>query len=76
MKTVKPFSQDSLRNQRGQIVIEYVLLLVIGVSLAMLITSTMVSRNPESPGFLIRKWVQIIKTIGEDTADDLKATEG
>jgi hypothetical protein len=64
--------QDSLRGARGQIVVEYVLLLVIGVSVAILITSMMVSRNPDSPGFLITKWLDIVRTIGADTADDLK----
>ncbi|HMN67066.1 MAG TPA: hypothetical protein PKC28_00875 [Bdellovibrionales bacterium] len=65
-----------MRGQRGQIVLEYVLLLVIGVSVAILITSTMVSRNPESPGFVIRKWLSIIQTIGSDPADDLAPVEG
>ena len=62
----------SLRSAKGQIVVEYVLLLVVGVSIAALITSTVVSRNPENPGFLVKKWVDMIKLIGEDTADDLK----
>ena len=60
------------RNQRGQIVVEYVLLLVIGVGVAVLITSQMVSRNADSPGFLVKKWVDILKVIGSDTPDDLK----
>jgi hypothetical protein len=60
------------RGQSGQIVVEYVLMLIIGVGLAMLITSTMVSRNPDDPGFLVQKWLLILQTIGEDTADDLK----
>lgn len=51
---------------------EYVLLLVIGVGVAVLITSQMVSRNPDSPGFLIKKWVDILNVIGSDTPDDLK----
>ena len=67
----KPSQQSIVRNERGQIVFEYVLLLVIGVSIAILITSTMVSRNPESPGFVVRKWFEIISTIGKDYADDL-----
>lgn len=66
------FLNSNLRGQSGQIVFEYVLLLVVGVSVAMFITSTMVSRSAESPGFLVRKWVDIIKLIGEDTPDDLK----
>lgn len=60
----------------GQIVVEYVLLLVVGVSIAALITSTVVSRNPENPGFLVKKWIDMIKLIGEDTADDLNPADG
>jgi uncharacterized protein (UPF0333 family) len=74
--SLKPFTQDTVRNQRGQIVVEYVLLMVVGVALAALITTMMVSRNPESPGFLVRKWFEIIRTIGADTADDLAPEDG
>jgi hypothetical protein len=63
--------QITRRGQRGQIVVEYVLLLVIGVAVATLITSQMVSRDPNKPGFLIAEWLTILKTIGSDTADDL-----
>lgn len=70
---MKTSSRQSIRQrQSGQIVLEYVLLLVIGVTIAMLITSTMVSRDANNPGFLIRKWFEMIKTIGEDPSDDLK----
>ena len=58
-----------LTSQRGQIAVEYVLLLVIGVAVAALITSLVVSRNPDSPGFLIAKWRQIIELIGSDVID-------
>ncbi len=61
--------QSILRGSSGQIVVEYVLLLVIGVGLAVLITKQMVSRNPDKPGFLVKKWVGIIETIGKDHAD-------
>lgn len=64
-----------LARQHGQIVVEYVLLLVVGVSVAALITTTMVSRNPNSPGFLVKKWMDMIKLVGEDTADDLKPAD-
>ena len=63
--------QITRHGERGQIVVEYILLLVIGVAVATLITSTMVSRDPSNPGFLIAKWLAIIKTIGADTSDDL-----
>lgn len=70
-----PSGKTILAASGGQIIVEYVLLIVVGVSIAILITSTMVSRNPENPGFLIKKWVDIIRFIGDDTADDLKPTD-
>lgn len=75
MKAPRRSSQHTiLTDSRGQIVLEYVLLLVIGLTVAIIITSTMVSRNPERPGFLVSKWLQIIQTIGNDTPDDLNPT--
>ena len=62
-------------NQSGQILVEYILLMVVVVSVALLITSVMVSRHSERPGFLIAKWYEIIKMIGDDPADDLRPTE-
>ncbi|MCB0420753.1 MAG: hypothetical protein KDD61_07140 [Bdellovibrionales bacterium] len=58
-----------IQNQQGQIVVEYVLLLVISVGIAILITTSMVNRNPESPGFLMVKWREIIQAIGSDPAE-------
>ena len=59
-----------LKDSKGQIVVEYVLLLVIAVGVAFIITTTLVSRNPESPGFLMQKWRDIIETIASDNADN------
>jgi hypothetical protein len=56
--------------QNGQIIVEYILLLSISVGIAVLMTSTLVSRNPDDPGFLIVKWMQIIETIGKDVVDE------
>lgn len=70
-----PRTQSSLANDRGQIVVEYVLLVVVGVTVAMLITSTMVSRNADRPGFLVKKWADLIRLVGNDPADDLTAAE-
>lgn len=68
---MKDFKRLNMRNQRGQIVLEYVLLLVVAVAMAALLTTTLVSRNPESTGMIVLKWYQIIQTIGADPADDL-----
>jgi hypothetical protein len=59
------------QSESGQIVVEYILLLVVAVALAALITSKMVSRNPSNEGFLIQAWDGMIKAIGADTADDV-----
>lgn len=56
----------SLRKNSGQVVVEYVLLLVIAVAVAALITKELVKRDPENPGILVEKWDAILKTIGED----------
>ena len=59
----------SLKNSRGQVVVEYVLLLVIAVAIATLITRELVKRDAENPGILVKKWDDILKTIGEDLPD-------
>ena len=67
--------QRTLKAQSGQIVVEYILLMVIVVAIAIIISTTMVSRNTESPGFLIVKWRAIIDAIAQDPADDLNPPE-
>ena len=60
-------------NRKGQIVVEYVLLLVIAVGLAALLVKQLVSRDPESPGILVAKWCYILKVVGEDLPDQKDA---
>lgn len=69
-------SKERRNNQSGQIIVEYVLLLIVAVGVAALITNTMVSRDREDPGFLIQKWDQILRFIGDDKADDINRGEG
>lgn len=45
---------------------EYLLLFSLGLALALLISSQMVSRNPDEPGFLITKWQSLKDWIGKD----------
>jgi hypothetical protein len=68
--------KSTFRKDSGQIVLEYILLLVVGVAMAALVTATMVSRNEQTPGFLIVKWMQIITEIGKDQTDDLNSNTG
>lgn len=57
------------KTQSGQVVVEYTLLLVVGVMVAFIITTSLVSRDENSPGILINKWLSIIRVIGADAAD-------
>lgn len=61
------FSELKKINTRGQVVVEYVLLLIVAVGIAALITSLIASRNPDEPGIIVAKWHEILKTIGSDT---------
>tara|TARA_Y100000031_G_C8027798_1_gene295703 strand:+ start:326 stop:538 length:213 start_codon:yes stop_codon:yes gene_type:complete len=63
---------EVMKSRSGQIVVEYLLLLVVATVIALLISSQMVSRNSEAPGFLIQQWNMIITTIGADYADDIE----
>lgn len=65
------FSQPKGLLPKGQVVVEYVLLLVVSVAVATLIVSLMVSRQSDNPGFLIEKWKEIIDFIGSDYPDEL-----
>lgn len=60
---------NSLRSSRGQVIVEYVLLMVIAVAVAALITKELVQRDPENPGILIQKWDDMLKEIGQDLPD-------
>lgn len=59
--------------ERGQVVVEYVLLLVASVTIAMVITRLMVGRDPGNPGFVISAWQKIVDEIGTDKADDIRS---
>ena len=57
------------RGERGQVIVEYVLLLSIAVTIAMIIVSQLVKRDsddPENSGALIQKWREIQETIAKD----------
>ncbi len=60
-----------LRNQSGQILVEYILLLLIAVSTAVILTTALVGRRSsvEESGVLIKSWHRIIQVIGNDLPD-------
>jgi hypothetical protein len=64
----KPIRRQSTN---GQIVVEYVLLLVVAVSLAILITKVVINRSADNPGFVINAWEAMIQQIGAEKPDDI-----
>lgn len=62
--------RNSPTQASGQIVVEYVLLLLFSVVFAVTIMNGVVSRDPESPGFLVQKWRSLIDFIAEDIPDE------
>lgn len=58
-------------NSRGQVAVEYVLLLLVAVSVAAVMVRTTINRDPTEPGFLIDKWNQLIWTISLDDAAEI-----
>jgi hypothetical protein len=61
----KPFTRQS-----GQVAVEYILLLVVGVAVWLALVQGLVSRNANSPGTIVRKWVEIINFIGSDSIEE------
>ena len=61
----------TLRNQSGQILVEYILLLLIAVSCATILTTALVGRrgSEDEAGILIKNWNKIIRIIGNDLPD-------
>lgn len=57
---------QKLREKKGQIAVEYILLVGISVVIAATVVSLMVSRDSEEPGFLIRTWQSVVDTISAD----------
>jgi len=71
-------AQPSLRfkslNHRGQVLIEYILLLVVVVSCASILIKALVSRETGKQGMVIRAWDGIIHAIGNDLPDCKQTT--
>lgn len=64
-------SHKSMSMQAGQIVVEYVLMLLVAISIAVLLINFIVSREEGNEGFLIKAWGGIITTISSDPTDEV-----
>ncbi|MCM2354894.1 MAG: hypothetical protein NDI63_14835 [Pseudobdellovibrio sp.] len=58
-------------NKRGQVVVEYLLIMVLMVAIAAGLTKKLVGRGEDdsSQGMIIQSWSRMIKVIGNDLPD-------
>lgn len=59
-------------NSQGQIVVEYVLLLLVATAIAVIVMTTLVKRDssePENSGALIKKWRTLQDGVAKDMQD-------
>ena len=54
----------------GQVAIEYILLLLVLVALAVVLVEMTVSFEENEEGFIINKWKAVVQTIGSDIIDE------
>lgn len=65
--------KNKVLNRKGQILVEYLLLMVIAVGCATILIKGLINRG-DSPGIIIKQWDRIISTIGNDIPDCAKQT--
>lgn len=65
----RSLNNKGLLNNKGQLIVEYVLLLSIAAVIAAIIVGKLGSRNEDEPGAIIKGWTAVIKSIAEDKPD-------
>ena len=58
-----------LGQNKGQLIVEYILLIFIVVVIASVLTKSLVGRGDGESGLIINKWSQMIQMVGEDLGD-------
>ena len=56
-------------NQKGQILVEYMLLLLISVTFATILVSKLISRRDGEQGIIVKSWAKMLTTLGNDLPD-------
>ena len=57
-------------NQKGQILLEYILLIVVVAAIAQALMSELVQRTPGDQGVVIKTWIGVSEIIANDPADE------
>lgn len=60
-----------VKKNAGQVIVEYLLIMVLVVALASTLTKTLVGRGDagSDQGMIIKSWSRLIKVIGQDLPD-------
>jgi hypothetical protein len=58
------------KRQAGQVVIEYILLMVVMAGIGAFLVRSFASRNIDEPGMIVAKWNQILQFIAQDNPED------
>jgi hypothetical protein len=61
---------SGIRRQAGQVVIEYILLMVVMAGIGAFLVRNFASRDIDEPGLLVAKWNQILQFIAQDNPED------
>ncbi len=74
---MKPHFKSLLKNQAGQILVEYLLLMVIAIACATLMIKALVGRGEtgSNRGMITKQWDRILHVIGHDLPDCAKQTD-
>lgn len=58
-----------LRQNRGQLLLEYVLLIFVVATAAVMLSSALVSRDDADPGIIVYQWNRLLEMVGQDIGD-------
>ncbi len=63
-----------VRNNKAQVLVEYLLLMTIAIGCATLLTKKLIGRESSDKGLVIKAWDNILNTISTDLPDCAKQT--
>ncbi len=74
LSSQKSYRKSSVLNSKGQVLVEYMLLLLISVSFSAILVKKLISRGAEQ-GIIIQSWDKMLQTLGNDLPDCSKQTD-
>ena len=54
---------------KGQLILEYILLIFVVAAAAVLLSKSLVGRGEGEEGVIITKWAQLLQMVGQDLGD-------